>query len=295
MGSIDGLSISISLQQAAQAAPSQRTRAGRAADQDGDDDGGARVPHGHGHGDARGQGSLQNALMQALQSLGLTGSTAGTTTAPTDTTTSTTSTATSSTTPAPGASASDPVASPGNAVSAADTLKADTLKADIRSFMHALFQAVRAAQSVAPGTSTTVESAGSTPVVADGGATPAPGTSAPSITIQINIGTQAAFGGHSRFGEHQGRHTQFAGGLGAVISQASNNQAPTPLQDAFAKVLADLQPAAPASGANDAGGTGTGTGTQVTLQALLTQLQQNLGYGAAGSASPLGNSVNTVV
>jgi hypothetical protein len=289
MSSIDGISISISLQPSGPAASGPATRVRREAEHDGDDDDGARVRHGHGHGDSRGQGSLQSALMQALQSLGLTGSGATSTTTPTTSTAAAGTSATSTTTPA----ASPPAAVPGTTVSAADTLKAD-----IRSFMHALFQAVRAAQPAAPSTSTAATSestaaasasTGTTPVVTGSEATPAPGMSAANITININIGTQSGYGGHSRFGEHQGRRMQFAGGLGAVISQVSNNQAPTQLQDAFAKVLADLQPAAPASGTG-----GSATGTSVTLQALLTQLQQNLGYGAAGSASPVGNSVNSV-
>ena len=291
MSSIDGISISISLQPAGPAAPGQATRPARVTEHEREDDDGERVRHGHehGHGDSRGQGSLQNALMQALQSLGLMGSSA--TTNPTTPAASTGTGTAGTTTPAASTPATGPAAAPAPTASAADTLKAD-----MRSFMHALFQAVRAAQPAAPGTSTAASaSTGTTPVATGSEATPAPSasaaniTSATNITININIGTQSGYGGHSRFGEHQGRRMQFAGGLGAVISQVSNNQAPTQLQDAFAKVLADLQPAAPASSAG-----GTGTGTSVTLQALLTQLQQNLGYGAAGSASPVGNSVNSV-
>jgi hypothetical protein len=304
MSNIDGLSISISVQPSSLAAPVQPVRVGRTAEHDGDDDEGRRVRHGHGHGDSHGQGSLQSALMQALQSLGLTGSSASTSTS-TTTVAPTGSSATSSTTPVASAPATDQSAAPGNTVSAADTLKAD-----IRSFMQALFQAVRAAQpaSSSPSPSTSTSLAGSAPDATAGGATPTPpvsgstvstavatdsgATTAPaaspvSITIHINMGTQSAYGERPRFGEHQGHRMQFAGGLGAVISQVSNNQALAPLQDAFARIVADLQPAAPSSGAGDAG-----TGAQVTLQALLTQLQQNLGYGAAGHTSALGNLVS---
>jgi hypothetical protein len=317
MSNIDGLSISISVQPSSLAAPVQPARVGRTAEHDGDGDEGRRVRHGHGHGDSHGQGSLQSALMQALQSLGLTGSSASTSTTTTTTVAPTGSSATSTTTPVASAPATDQSAAPGNTVSASDTLKAD-----IRSFMQALFQAVRAAQpaSSSPGpgpspspststsTSTSTSLAGSAPDATAGGATPTPpvsgstvntavatdsgATTAPvaspvSITIHINMGTQSAYGERPRFGEHQGHRMQFASGLGAVISQVSNNQALAPLQDAFARIVADLQPAAPSSGAGDAG-----TGAQVTLQALLTQLQQNLGYGAAGNTSALGNLVS---
>lgn len=87
--------------------------------------------------------------------------------------------------------------------------------------------------------------------------------------------------------------TNFAAGLSALISQVSNGQAPAELQSAFSQVVSDLQGANGASSSVGTGNTSSGTASpQVTLQALLTQMQQNLGYGAASSTSALGNIVS---
>jgi hypothetical protein len=86
--------------------------------------------------------------------------------------------------------------------------------------------------------------------------------------------------------------TNFAAGLSALISQVSNGQAPADLQNAFSQVVNDLQGA---GGATSTGTNSSATGTtspQVSLQALLTQMQQNLGYGAASSTAALGNIVS---
>jgi hypothetical protein len=88
--------------------------------------------------------------------------------------------------------------------------------------------------------------------------------------------------------------SNFAAGLSALISQVSNGTAPADLQSAFAKVAADLQPASATSASSDSTNTGTSASApQATLQALLTQLQQNLGYGATSSTAAIGNFVST--
>jgi hypothetical protein len=69
----------------------------------------------------------------------------------------------------------------------------------------------------------------------------------------------------------------------------SNGTAPAELQSAFAKVAADLQPSAGASTTGDASSSSTTASPQATLQALLTQLQQNLGYGASSNSAAIGN------
>jgi hypothetical protein len=79
----------------------------------------------------------------------------------------------------------------------------------------------------------------------------------------------------------------FAAGLSALISQVSNNQAPAGLQSAFFQVVTDLQRTNGTAGTSS--GATTSSNPQATLQALLTQMQQNLGYGATSSSSALGN------
>ena len=77
--------------------------------------------------------------------------------------------------------------------------------------------------------------------------------------------------------------TNFAAGLSTLISQVSGGSAPSDLQSAFSKLTSDLQPS---SGAT------TTAAHQVSLQALLTNLQQDLGYGNS-STSAIGNSIST--
>jgi hypothetical protein len=86
--------------------------------------------------------------------------------------------------------------------------------------------------------------------------------------------------------------SSFAAGLSALISQVSNGSAPAGLQDAFSKLAADLQGSASSSATTDASASSASTAsTQPTLQALLTNLQQDLGYGKS-STSAVGNSVS---
>lgn len=76
----------------------------------------------------------------------------------------------------------------------------------------------------------------------------------------------------------------FAAGLSALITQVSGGTAPAALQGAFAQLSSDLAPAAVSSSS-----AGSSRG-QATLQAFLTNLQQDLGYGQT-SASATGSLV----
>jgi hypothetical protein len=228
MSSIDSLSSAIYVP------PSRLTQGvqspqGGGADSDGDGDGGQNVRKSGGHG----HGQMQNALMQALQILGLAAPTSPAAPSSTSSTTGTSGTTQSS-------SATD---SDGD--SDGSTSAVDSTKSDIRKFMHALFQAVKGESS-----------SGSNPSTNTSGATDP--------------------------------KANFASGLSALISQVSNGQAPSDLQSAFAQVMTDLQ----GSGSTSTSSTGTTSSPQVTLQALLSQMQQNLGYGAASKTSAIGNIVS---
>jgi len=79
----------------------------------------------------------------------------------------------------------------------------------------------------------------------------------------------------------------FSSGLSALIAQVSNGSAPTDLQNAFSALVNDLKQA----GAS--GQTTSGTkNPSVTLQAMLTKLQQNLGYAGSGLIGA-GNIIST--
>jgi hypothetical protein len=86
----------------------------------------------------------------------------------------------------------------------------------------------------------------------------------------------------------------FAAGLSALISQASSGSAPADLQSAFSKLASDLQQANPAAVDATAVAGAAGATAQPTLQALLTNLQQDLGYGNS-STYAVGNSISTQV
>ena len=77
--------------------------------------------------------------------------------------------------------------------------------------------------------------------------------------------------------------TAFASGLSSLIADVSAGDAPPVLQATFDKLMADLEAA------------GHGPEGEVTLQDVLTKLQQNIGYGVMGSgsaAAAVGNSVD---
>lgn len=228
MSSISSLSSSIYVAPSTNLQSTQAVQRG-GSDSDGDSDGGQKVKKSGGHG----HGQMQNVLMQALQSLGLGGSTPASSTA--------SSTATSA--------SSQNTDSDGD--SDGSTSATSSTKADMRQFMHALFQAVK--------------------------------SDASASTTGSSSTTGAANG-------------NFASGLASLISQVSNGQAPADLQTAFAKVVTDLQGASGSTTAGAGTAGSTSTNPQATLQALLTQMQQNLGYGASGNSSnssALGNIVST--
>ena len=129
---------------------------------------------------------------------------------------------------------------------------ASSVRQDLHQFMHALFQAIRS------------ESAGSSD--ANSAA-----TTAPSGDPRAAVGS----------------------GMAALVSQVSNGSAPADLQSAFDKLLKDTQGAAAASSfSNTTGSPASGNATStVTLQQLLTQLQQTLGYGPASTSDLLGNAL----
>ena len=131
---------------------------------------------------------------------------------------------------------------------------ASGVKQDLQSFMHALFEAVKSESSGA--TATTASSTGSS-----------------SADPQ----------------------SSFANGLSALISQVGSGSAPADLQSAFSKLASDLQASGGTTSASSAtSGTSSDSSSAATLQAFLTHLQQDLGYGS-GSASPAGSLVTTQV
>jgi hypothetical protein len=211
----------------------------RGSDPDGDGDGGAgRVRHGgHTHGGGGGGGgAVGAALVQALQSLGL--STGG---APTGSDT-TTRALTDSSSGAPSTGTADP----------------SKVRQDLHQFMHALIQAVQgdASTSSAGGSDSSTSSA-----------------SAPASPAD--------------------RKASFAGGLSALITQVGNGAAPAGLQSAFGTLAQDLQGGGAAAGGTPDGGTSGATSGGATLQQLLTQLQQNLGYGSSAGATAAGSLLST--
>lgn len=228
MSSINSISSAIYVPPSGQTQGTQGVQG--ASDPDDDGDGGQRVQGSdhHGHGKGRGAGPMQDAIMQALQSLGL-----NTTPAPA---TSNTTTAASGTTTQGSGTDSD-------GDDDGSTSAAGNVKSDIRQFMHALFQAVKG-QNTSSAASTA--STGSDP------------------------------------------KSNFAAGLASLISQVSSGTAPAELQSAFSKVVTDLQ----GSSVPTTTGTDSAGSSQVTLQALLSKLQQNLGYGAVSSNAAVGNFVN---
>ena len=96
--------------------------------------------------------------------------------------------------------------------------------------------------------------------------------------------TSAASTTSSAAGATQG--SGFSSGLASLVTQVSNGSAPSGLQDAFNKLVSDMQSTGAATAANAAA-------SSATLQGFLTQLQQNLGYGATASGSAAGSVVST--
>ena len=133
-----------------------------------------------------------------------------------------------------------------------------SLRADVQAFIQALVQGVQGAN----GSTATTSASGTT------------GASAVS----------AAYG--------SGR-SGFSAGLSALISQVSSGNAPAGLQSAYNKLVSDLQNSSSTASASSNSTASTTNGA--SLQALLTQLQQNLGYSTSSNTSGIGGLVSTAV
>jgi hypothetical protein len=174
-----------------------------------DDEGAShRVHHGH-HG-----GGMGHALMQAMESLGL-----------------------------------SPSDSSSGDTSGSGTDADSSVKSDMGAFMHSLVDAVKSDSSSAGASS-------------------------------------------SGTGSGSGSPSDFASGLNALISQVANGSAPAGVQASFDKLMGDMQSTGGATATASATGSASdATGTpSVSLQQLLTQMQQNLGHDPVPSA---GNLVST--
>ncbi|MDQ2927965.1 MAG: hypothetical protein M3R22_07355 [Pseudomonadota bacterium] len=88
--------------------------------------------------------------------------------------------------------------------------------------------------------------------------------------------------------------TSFADGLSTLISQVSSGSAPADLQGAFSKLASDLQAAGSTMSTAASTSGNAASGVQASLQAFLTNLQQDLGYGSLATSS-VGNLVATQV
>jgi hypothetical protein len=86
----------------------------------------------------------------------------------------------------------------------------------------------------------------------------------------------------------------FAAGLSSLISQVSSGSAPSDLQAAFSKLASDLQGSGATTSTTDPSSTSGSDAVQATLQAFLTNLQQDLGYGTP-SASASGSLITAQV
>ena len=241
----------------------------------GDSDGdGGRVHHGGGGG------HLLQALEQAFQSLGLT--------------------------PASSSSSSNGAASSTSSTSSSSdsTDAATSLETALRNFVQALFTAVRdentgtngtpvavttpATTATTPATTTPATTTTTTPTTT-AATTTTPATTATTPTITAPPPSAPPWQFH-------GQRGHFSSGLAALITQVSNGNAPTDLQNAFNTLVTDLQAAGGngnASTSTTTTGTGTtASGTPVTLQSLLTTLQQDLGYDNNNASAAAVSSVN---
>ncbi len=206
-------------------------------------------------GHGHGGGQMMQAVAQALQSLGL--SLPDKTEAADGTGATTAVSATDATSSA--TSATDGTSSNTSSTAASGT---GDIRQDMHDFMHALFEAVKADSSA-----------------------------------------DSSSGSSSDSGQGNGDpRANFASGLAALVTQAANGNAPSELQSAFAKLQADLTVSAGTATSSSDGTAATSTAStastnaaQATLQAFLTQLQQNLGYGSSASLAATGNVISTQV
>ncbi|HET8868867.1 MAG TPA: hypothetical protein VFM48_00330, partial [Aquabacterium sp.] len=73
--------------------------------------------------------------------------------------------------------------------------------------------------------------------------------------------------------------TGTSSGLTGLITDVSKGHAPTDLQNAFDKLMGDVQSTSSGQGSDATTPTGS---TTITLQDFLNKLQANLGYGGSG-------------
>ncbi len=134
-----------------------------------------------------------------------------------------------------------------------------------------------------------LQSVGLTPPAAGATPTDAAGTAAAAVSSPtmrqdmrhfmhaLVVAMKDARPGDAAAGGSNDASATFTSGLSALISQVSSGNAPADLQSAFDKL------------ASDTGATGTAAlaagATQPSLQAFLTQLQQNLGYAGTNTAA----------
>jgi hypothetical protein len=112
--------------------------------------------------------------------------------------------------------------------------------------------------------------------------------------------SSSASGSSSTSSSGSDPQTSLSSDLSALVTQVSNGNAPTDLQNAFSKLVSDLQGSASASGASGTTAAGTSTtgdptvtasAATPTLQDFLTKLQSTLGYGS-GAVAASGNLVS---
>ena len=200
----------------------QPQQVGTAADPDGSSTGRSHRVHGGGH--------MRQAVMQALQSLGLT---------PPAGTSATSSSGTASTSTSSG----------GSSDSTGSTSATSTVQQDMQQFMHALFEALKSESS--------------------SGSPASPSSGDPQ--------------------------SSFATGLSSLISQVSSGSAPVGLQGAFSKLESDLQASAATSSTGSSSSSAGASSVQATLQAFLTNLQQDLGYGSSNASAAVGSLMTAQV
>lgn len=123
---------------------------------------------------------------------------------------------------------------------------------DMRAFMHELFSALRS------------ESSGSAIGGVDGSTSASAAAPAPSLSSD----------------------------LAALVSDVGNAKVPPGLQQAFDRLMADLNP----SSSSPSSASSTSASGTPTLQQLLTAMQQDLGYGpggaSAGAMTGVGNAIS---
>lgn len=245
---------------------------------------------------------MNHALDRALSSLGLTPTQTQEAPAPTSTTSTTNATNATGAAKAKGADRHEVEGHEEHGHHHHHRRGEHSLKHDTRAFMHAVFQAMKGAEA-SPAQGGVAGSSGS------GGAAGPSATDATAATTATEATASDATASSTR---GRGARTDFAARLSTLIAQVSGGSAPPELQSAFTQLMSHFQgagtatpPTAPTATppGTPAGGGTTGTEAPattpekpaVTLQSLLTQFQQNLGYGASSSGTAVGSTFSTRV